>query len=170
MSGMVAAIGMPSFKMAIEKLVQAVICIVRRRTVVFQPVTKQYRSGLEVRVIESMVRGGIDNELDWRPVVAPAGDFIGAVCRRRPIVEGADEDERGNLRTSLCSPARRVERSRRPEPQAWRSEVFERIGLRRREGNPGACRKANRSHTVRIDEGLARQEDESPVGIRPALE
>ena len=48
--------------------------------------------------------------------------------------------------------------------------MFERVGLRRREGNPGACRKANRSHTVRIDEGLARQEDESPVGIRPALE
>lgn len=79
---------MPSFKMAIEKLVQALICIVRCRGVVFHPVTKQYRSGLEVRVIESVVRAGIDDELDWRPVVAPAGDFIEAVCRRRPLVEG----------------------------------------------------------------------------------
>ena len=36
------------------------------------------------------------------------------------------------------------------------------------EGNPGACREADRSHTLRIDEGLASQENESPVGIRPA--
>ena len=88
--------------MAIEKLVQAVICIVRCRSVVFHPVTKQYRSGLEVRVIESMVRAGIDNELDWRP--APAGDFIAAVCRRRPIVEGPNEDERGYPRTRPLPP------------------------------------------------------------------
>src|SRR6266496_6707312 len=106
---------MPSFKMAIEKLVQAVICIVRCRGVVFHPVTKQYRSGLEVRVIECMVRAGIDNELDWRPVVAPAGDFIGALCRRRPIVEGPNEDEHGYPRTRPCLPTWRIERSRRPE-------------------------------------------------------
>jgi hypothetical protein len=81
--------------MAIEKLVQAVTCIVRRRAVVFQPVTKQDRSRLEVRVKESMVRAGIDNELDWRPVIAPVGDLAGAFCRRRPIVEGSNEDERG---------------------------------------------------------------------------
>src|SRR3954469_6054253 len=84
---------MPSLEVAIEKLVQAVTCIVRCLAVVFHPVTKQGRAGLEVRVIKSMVRAGIDNELDWRPVVAPAGDFVGAVCRRRPIVEGPDEDE-----------------------------------------------------------------------------
>jgi hypothetical protein len=53
--------------MTIEKLVQAVTRIVRCLAVVFQPVTKQYRPGLEVRVIESMVRTGIDNELDSRP-------------------------------------------------------------------------------------------------------
>ena len=57
------------------------------------------------------------------------------------------------------------------EPQvAWRDELFERIGLRHREGNPGACREADRGHTPWIDEGLASQEDESPVGIRPAPE
>jgi hypothetical protein len=50
--------------MIFEKLVQAVICIVRGRAVVFQPVTKHYRSGLEVRAIESMVHAGIDNELE----------------------------------------------------------------------------------------------------------
>ena len=60
---------------------QAVTCIVRCLAVVFHPVIKQAHAGLKVRVIESVVRAGIDNELDWRPVVAPAGDFIGAVCR-----------------------------------------------------------------------------------------
>jgi hypothetical protein len=61
----------PSVEVAIEKLVQAVTCIVRCRAVVFHPVIKQGHAGLEVRVIESVVRAGIDNELDWRPVVAP---------------------------------------------------------------------------------------------------
>ena len=88
----VAAIGL---EMAIEELVQAVTCIVRCLAIVFHPVIKQGHAGLKVRVIESVVRAGIDNELEWRPVVAPAGDFIGAVCRRRPIVEGANEDDRG---------------------------------------------------------------------------
>src|SRR5882672_4034197 len=108
----VAAIGMPSVEVAIEKLVQALSCIVRRLAVVFQPVTKQGRAGLEVRVIESMVRAGIDNELDWRPVVAPAGDFVGAVCRRRPIIKGPNEDERGYHRTRHGLLTWRVERSR----------------------------------------------------------
>jgi hypothetical protein len=51
----------PSVEVAIEKLVQAVICIVRCLAVVFQPVIKHRPAGLEVRVIESMVRAGIDN-------------------------------------------------------------------------------------------------------------
>src|SRR6266404_374053 len=167
----VPAIGL-QLKVAIEKLVQAVICIVRCLAVVFQPVIKQGRAGLEVRVIESVVRAGVDNQLDWRPVVAPAGDFIGAVCRRRPIVEGPNEDERGYPRSRHGLLAWRIERSRRPEPQvaAWRDELFERIGLRHGEGNPSALREADRSHTVWIDEGLASQEDQSPVGIRPAPE
>src|ERR1700716_1177204 len=94
-----SATGTPSVEVAIEKLVQAVTCIVRRLAVVFHPVTEQGRAGLKVRIIESMVRAGIDNELDWRAVVAPAGDFIGAVRRRRPVVERPDEDERGYPRT-----------------------------------------------------------------------
>src|SRR5215207_4149625 len=167
----VAAIGMPSVEVAIEKLVQAVTCIVRCLAVVFHPVTKQGPAGLEVRVIESMVRAGIDNELDWRSIVAPAVDSIGAVCRRRPIVEGPNEDERRYPRTCPCPPTWRIERRRRPEPHvAWRDERFERIGLRHREGNPSASREADRRHTLRIDEGLASQEDESPVGIRLAPE
>ena len=70
-----------------------------------------------------------------------------------------------------CPPTWRIERSRRPEPQVagW-DEQFERIGLRHREGNPSASREADRSHTVWIDEGLASQEDKSPVGIRRAPE
>src|SRR6476620_1723661 len=162
---------MTSVEVEIEKLVQAVTCIVRCLAVVFYPVIKQGHAGLELRVIESVVRAGIDNELDWRPLVALAGDFIGAVCRRRPIIEGANEDERGYARTRHGLLAWRIERRRRPEPQvAWRIEAFERIGLRRRQGNPTACREADRSHAVWIDEGLASQEDESPVGIRPATE
>jgi hypothetical protein len=144
----VAAIGL---EVAIEKLVQAVSCIVRCLAVVLHPVIKQGHAGLEVRVIESVVRAGIDNELDWRPVVAPAGDFIGAVCRRRPIVEGPNEDERGYPRTRHGLLTWRIERSRRPEPQvAFRDELFERIGLRHGEGNPGACREADHGHAVWI--------------------
>ena len=161
---------MPSVEVAVEKLAQAVTCIVRCLAVVFQPVTKHGPAGLEVRVIEAMGTG-IDNQLDWRPVVAPAGDFIGAVCRRRPIVERPNEDERGYRRTRRCLLTWRIERNRRPEPQiAWRVEQFERPGLRHREGNPTACREADRSHALGIDEGLVSQEDESPVGIRPTPE
>jgi hypothetical protein len=152
--------GMPSFEMAIEKLEQAVTCVVRCLAVVFHSMTKQDRSGLEVRVKESVVRAGIDNEIDWRPVVAPAGYFVGAVCRRRPIVEGPDEDDRGYSRTGPCLLTWRIERSRRLESQvAWWVEQFQRIGLCHKEANPGASREADRSHTAWIDEGLASQED-----------
>src|SRR6266702_5612348 len=162
---------MSLLEVAIEKLVQAASRIVRCLAVVFEPVIKQGHAGLQVRIIESVVRAGIDNELDWRPVVAPAGDFIGAVCRRRPIVEGPDEDERGYPRTRRCRPTWRIERSSRPEPQvAWWVEQFQRIGLRHKEGNPSARREADRSHTAWIDEGLASQEDQSPIGIRPTPE
>ena len=162
----VAAVGVPSVEMAIEKLVQAVTCIVRCLAVVFQPVTQHGSAGLKVRVIETVVRAGIHNKLDWRPVVAPGGDFVGTVCRRRPIVECPDKDERGYRRTRRCLLTWRVERSRRLEPQvAGRDEQFERIWLRDREGHPSPCREADRSHALWIDEGLASQEDKSPVGI-----
>ena len=55
------AIATPSVEVAIEKLVQAVTCIVRCLAVVFQPVIKHRPAGLEVLVIESMVRSGIDD-------------------------------------------------------------------------------------------------------------
>jgi hypothetical protein len=51
----VAAVGVPSVEMAIEKLVQAVTCIVRCLAVVFQPVTQHGPAGLKVRVIETVV-------------------------------------------------------------------------------------------------------------------
>jgi len=120
------AFGVPSVEVAIEKLVQAVTCIVRCLLVVFQPVTQHGPAGLKVRVIETVVRAGIHNKLDWRPVVAPGGDFVGTVCRRRPIVEGPDKDERGYPRTRRCLLTWRVERSRRPEAQvAGRDEQLE---------------------------------------------
>src|SRR5258708_23851698 len=122
----------PSVEVAIEKLVQAVTCIVRCLAVVFHPVIKQGHAGLEVRVKESMVRAGIDNELDRRPVVAPAGDSIGAVCRRRPIVEGPDEDERGYLRTCRCQPTCEIVRRGCPVLQ----EESSRAG--------GVCRECER--------------------------
>src|SRR5262245_7777862 len=167
----VAAVGVPSVQVSIEKLVEAMTCIVRRLAVVFQPVTEDGPAGLKVRVIETVVRVGIDNKLDWRPVVAPGDDFVGTVCSRRPIVEGPDKDERGYPRTRPCLLTWRVERSRRLEPQvAGRDEQFERIWLRDREGHPCACREADRSHALWIDKGLASQEDKSPVGIPRALD
>ena len=50
---------MPSVEVAIEKLVQAATSIVRCLAVVFQLVTKHGPAGLEVRVIEAMVVGGL---------------------------------------------------------------------------------------------------------------
>ena len=78
--------------MAIEKLVQALTCIVRCRAIVFQPVIENHPAGLELRVIESMVRAGIDDKLDWWPVLAPAGNLVGTVCRRGPIVACPNEN------------------------------------------------------------------------------
>ena len=69
-------------EMSIEKPVQAVRCIIRRRAVVLQPVFKHRPAGLEILVVESMIGAGIDNELNRRPGVAPAGDFIGTRRRR----------------------------------------------------------------------------------------
>src|SRR5437868_6578440 len=103
--------------MAIEKLVQALTCIVRCRAIVFQSVIKNHPAGLELRVIESMVRARINDELDWWPVVAPAGNLIGTICRRRPIVAGPNENERGYSRTRPRPPTWRIKRSRRPKPQ-----------------------------------------------------
>src|SRR5689334_22987738 len=104
--------------MLVEKLVQAVTCIVRCRAIVFQPVAEDHRPRLELRIIESMIRAGIDNELDWRSVGTPAGDLIGAVCCRRPIVEIPNEDKRGYSWTRRGYQTWRIERSRRPELQA----------------------------------------------------
>src|SRR4029079_13332851 len=111
------------------------------------------------------------DELDRRPVVAPARDLIGALCRRRPIVESADEDECGYPRTRHRPATWRIKRSRRPEPQLARwFEQFERVGLCPGAGNPGARREAKGSHALRVNEGLASQEEQSPVGIRSAFE
>src|SRR5262249_5815487 len=104
-----------SLEVAVEKLVQAVVCIFRCLAVVFQPVLEHRPTGLEVRVIKSMVRAGIDDQLDWRPVIAPAGDLLGALGRRCPIVEGANEDERGYPRTRNGLHAWGIERSCRAE-------------------------------------------------------
>src|SRR4051794_34264475 len=113
-----------------EKIVQAMTCIVRRRAIVFQPVIENHPAGLELRVIESMVRAGIHDKLDEWPVVAPAANLVGTVCRRRPIVAGPNENERRYSRTCPSPPTWRIERSRRPKPQVtWWFEQFERIGL-----------------------------------------
>jgi hypothetical protein len=84
-----------ALRSAIEKPVQAMICIVRGFAVIFQPVIEHGRAGPEVGVIESVGRAGIDDQFNRRPGAAPAPNLVGAVCRRRPIVERAYEDERG---------------------------------------------------------------------------
>ena len=106
---------MLSFEMVVEKLVQAVTCIVRCRAIVFQSVIKNHPAGVELRVVESMVCARINDELDWWPVVAPAGNLVGTVCRRRPIVAGPNENERGYSRTRPRPPTWRIKRSRRPK-------------------------------------------------------
>ena len=68
------SIPVAAIEVAIEKLAQAAIRIVRGRAVVLQPVIEHRPAGLEILVIKSMVRAGIDDELDRRPVAAPAGD------------------------------------------------------------------------------------------------
>jgi len=95
-----------SIEVTIEKPVQALTCILRCLAVVFQPVIKHRSAGLEVLVIESMVRAGIDDEFDRRPLAAPVGDFIGAVCRRRPIVERPNEDQRPDAPLPACREGR----------------------------------------------------------------
>src|ERR1700752_1772606 len=152
--------GRPSVEMAGEKLVQAATCVVRCLAVVLQPMTERLHAGLEVRVIETMVRAGMDNELDGRAVVAPAGDLLGAVRRRRPFVESPGQDERGDRGTCHGLLAGWIERRRRPERKvAGRDERLERVGLCHRESHPGAGREADRSHTLWIDEWLGAQEE-----------
>ena len=50
------------------------------------------------------------------------------------------------------------------------ARTVERIGLHHRQSYASASREADHSHALRIDEGLASKEEESPVGIRPAPE
>src|SRR5690242_8207488 len=85
----------PSLEIAVEKLVQTVTCIVRSRAIVFQVVTKDRPAGLQLRIVESMVRGGIDDEFDRWAVLTPVCKFDGAVFCRCPIVDCPDENERG---------------------------------------------------------------------------
>src|SRR5215510_6124353 len=89
------------------------------RLVVFQPVTEHGPAGLKVWVIETVVHAGIHNKLDWPPVVAPDGNFVGTVCRRRPIVEGPDKDERGYRRSRRCLLTWRVERPPPGTASCW---------------------------------------------------
>src|SRR5262245_52500140 len=102
--------------MALEKFPHPAGRICGCLLIVFQPVTEHDPTGLQVRVVETVVRTGIDDLLDLRPLGAPAGDLMGAVSRRRPIIEGTNEDERGYLRTRPCKHARRIERNPGTEP------------------------------------------------------
>src|SRR6267378_5450045 len=63
--------------------------------VVFQPVTKNGPAGLELRVVEAVVNAGVDDLLERNTVGAPGVNFLRAVCRRRPIVEGSNKNECG---------------------------------------------------------------------------
>src|SRR6266568_2610770 len=47
-------------------------------------------------------------------------------------------------------------------------EQFERICFCHQEGDPTTLREADRGHTLWVDEGLASQEGERTIGIRPA--
>lgn len=60
----VGAVEILSFEMMVQKLVQAVTCIIRCRAIVFQSVIKNHPAGLELRVVESMERSRINDELD----------------------------------------------------------------------------------------------------------
>src|SRR6476620_5591921 len=48
-------------------------------------------------------------------------------------------------------------------------ERFERICFCHQEGDPTTLREADRGHTMWVDEGLASQEGERTIGIRPAI-
>src|SRR5262245_18830086 len=76
--------------------------------VVFQPVTKHGSAGLELRVVETVVNAGVDDLLDRHPVGAPGVDFLGAVCRRRPLVEGSNKNERGDHQAPRYGPAQGI--------------------------------------------------------------
>src|SRR5262245_33816430 len=111
--------------MAIEKPPHPVACIVHCVAVVFDPVTKELPARLEVRVIETMVSAGIDDLLDRWSLGAPVADSARAVFGQRPIVEGANENERGYLGAHQLRSARRIECNRRPKPQIARKQRLE---------------------------------------------
>ena len=60
-----------SVEVVIEELQHPVARFVGGLAVVFHPVAEQYPAGLEARVIETMVRTGIDDLFDGRPLSAP---------------------------------------------------------------------------------------------------
>ena len=144
--------------MAIEKLPHLATRISRCVAVVFHPVTEHGPAGLQVRVIETVVRAGKDDLLDLRALVAPADDLFGAVCRRRPIVEGPNEFERGYPRTrslractedrtqpppgtARCSEGQTVRTNWSPPPRGWPNRLARRqprphVVDRRKSGEP----------------------------------
>src|SRR5215471_15152593 len=78
--------------------------------VVFEPVTKHGPAGLELRVEETVVNAGVDDLLDRHPVDAPGVNFLGAVCRRCPIVEGSNKNEHGYHQRADYGPAQGIKR------------------------------------------------------------
>src|SRR5262245_2971050 len=108
--------------MVLEKLPHALARIDRRLAVVFHPMAKHGRTGLEVRVIETMVGAGIGDLLDGRSLATPSDDLARAVFGGRPIVGGTNQ-KRGYLRAQRYQLARRIECNHYPKAQiAWQHE------------------------------------------------
>src|SRR5215475_8671905 len=89
--------GTPSVWVALKKFPHPAGRICGCLLIVFQPVTKHGPAGLKLRVVETVVNAGVDDLLDRHPVGAPGVNFLGAVCRRRPLVEASNKNERGGI-------------------------------------------------------------------------
>src|SRR5215510_10810718 len=103
--------GTPSVWVALEKFAHPTGRICGCLLIVFQPVTKHGPAGLELRVVETVVNAGVDDLLDRHPVGAPSVNFLGAVCRRRPLVEGSSKNERGDHQAPHWGLAQGIERN-----------------------------------------------------------
>src|SRR5262245_66407174 len=76
--------------------------------IVFKPMIEGLSAGLKRGGIETVVSALIGDEFDRRIATSPARDQAGAVLSGCPVVELADENERGDAWPGTCLQARGV--------------------------------------------------------------
>src|SRR5260370_39296866 len=156
----------------VKKFANRVDRSIRCRLVEFEAMAEKLNRRLKAWGVEGMIGARIDNKLyrgalalaPGYPTIIPAVHHVAALTRWGPVIEFADQDQRGNSQVAFESKARRIESDRRTEFVL--RGLFDRAAFDRCERQPAALRKAQHRNAGRINEGLPHQKVQNSVCIK----